>query len=59
MGLYEVAISILLTYAVKDNYRKPIHADEFRTHLAENHNIYPKRLEYDSRIAPAIKELQP
>lgn len=55
----ETAISVLLTYAENnDQYRKPIYADELRTHFAEHHHIYPKRLEHDSRISPAIEELQ-
>ncbi|MBL7202995.1 MAG: hypothetical protein ISS63_01515 [Desulfobacteraceae bacterium] len=55
----ETAISVLLTCAENnDRYRKPIYADELRTHLAEHHHIYAKRLEHDRRVAPAIEELQ-
>ena len=55
----ETAIAVLLTYAEnEDKYRKPIYADDLRTHLAERHKIYPKRLQHDTRIAPAVEELQ-
>ncbi len=58
-GNPETAISVLLTYAEnKDRYRKPIYADELRRYLAEEHQIYPRQLEHDDRIAPAIEELQ-
>lgn len=58
-GEPKTAISVLLTYAEdNDKYRQPIYADELRRYLAENHNIYPKRLEHDDRITPAIEELQ-
>ncbi len=55
----ETAIAVLLTYVEnEDKYRKPIYADDLRTHLAECHKIYPKRLQHDTRIAPAVEELQ-
>jgi len=59
IGEPETVIAALLTYAENnDRYRNPIYAEELRVHLAEHHNIYPKRLEHDRRIAPAIEELQ-
>ncbi len=58
-GEPETTISVLFTYAENnDTYRKPIYADELRRHLAKNHDIHPRRLEHDRRIAPAIEELQ-
>jgi hypothetical protein len=58
-GESETAISVLLTYAEnEDRYRKPIYADELRRYLAQKHDIHPKQLEHDDRIAPAIEELQ-
>ncbi|WP_419589803.1 AAA family ATPase, partial [Thiolapillus sp.] len=53
------AISILTTYANNnDMYRKPICVDQLWRHLKEKHGIHPKRLEHDSRISPAIEDLQ-
>lgn len=58
-GEPEAAISVLLTYVENnDRYRKSIYADELWAYLTEHHHIYPKRLEHDIRVAPAIKELQ-
>ncbi|MEN8130113.1 MAG: hypothetical protein ABFS45_07930 [Pseudomonadota bacterium] len=58
-GEPETTISVLLTYAENNyQYHKPIYADELRTHLADPHNIYSKKLEYDNRLAPTIEELQ-
>lgn len=58
-GESETAISVLLTYAEdNDKYRQPIYADELRRYLAQKHDIHPKQLEHDDRIAPAIEELQ-
>jgi len=58
-GEPETAISVLLNYAENNyKYRKPIYADELRRDLAEKHDIHPKRLEHDNRIAPVIEELQ-
>ncbi|MCP4701467.1 MAG: hypothetical protein GY862_32120 [Gammaproteobacteria bacterium] len=57
-GKPETVIAVLLTYAENnDQYRKPIHADELRGCLA-GQNIHPKNLEHNSRIAPAVEELQ-
>jgi len=57
-GKSETAISVLLTYAENNyKYRKPIYADELLRYLAKKHEIHPKRLEYDDRIAPAIEKL--
>ena len=53
------AISILTTYANNnDMYRKPICVDQLWRHLKEKHGIHPQRLEHDSRISPAIEDLQ-
>ena len=57
-GEPETAVSILLTYAENDKYRKPIYADELRRYLSENHKIHPKNLEHDQRLVPAVEELQ-
>ncbi len=58
-GEPETAIALLLTYTEnEDRYRKPIYVDELRQFLAGHHDIHPKRLEHDSRIAPAVEELQ-
>jgi len=58
-GEPETAISVLLTYTEnEDRYRKPIYADELRRYLAVKHDIHPKMLEHDDRIAPRIEELQ-
>ncbi len=58
-GEPETAISVLLTYAEdNDKYRQPIYADELRRDLAQKHDIHPKQLEHDHRIAPALEELQ-
>jgi hypothetical protein len=57
-GEPETAISVLLTYAENDKYRKPIYADELRRYLADNHKIYPKRLEHDQRLGPTVEELK-
>jgi hypothetical protein len=58
-GEPETAVSVLLTYAEnKDRYRKPIYPDELRQYLAETHQIYPKQLQHDLRIGPAIESLQ-
>ena len=57
-GEPETAISALLTYAENDKYRKPIHVDELRQYLSDNHKIYPKRLEHDQRLGPSIEELK-
>jgi hypothetical protein len=58
-GEPETAVSVLLTYAENENrYHKPIYPDELRQYLAETHKIYPKQLQYDRRIGPAIEILQ-
>ena len=57
-GEPETAVDALLAYAENnDKYRKPIRADELRIDLAKNHNINPRELIHDNRIAPAIEEL--
>ncbi|MDO9635011.1 MAG: hypothetical protein Q7J05_08260, partial [Paludibacter sp.] len=57
-GNPDVVVSTLMTYPESnDTYRKPIYADKLRAHLAA-YEIHPKLLAYDSRIAPAIEELQ-
>lgn len=54
----KIVVSTLLTYAQNnDRFGSPIYADELREFLSNN-GIYPKRLEHDSRIAPAIEVLQ-
>jgi hypothetical protein len=57
-GEPEVVFATLSNYA-ENNYalRKPIFADELRKHLTAL-NIHPKRLEHDSRTAPAVDVLQ-
>jgi len=58
-GEPETAISTLLTYAEnEDRYRQAIYSDELRQYLEEKHQIYPKQLQHDRRIGPAIKNLQ-
>ena len=58
-GKSKTAISVLLTYAENnDRYHNPIYANELREYLAKDHNIHPKKLEHDTRIGPAIEELQ-
>jgi hypothetical protein len=58
IGDPEIIITAILTYAEnKDRFGSPIYADELRNYLSE-HDIHPKRLEHDDRIAPAIQELQ-
>lgn len=58
VGAPKVVISTLLAYAAdNDRFGSPIYADELRRYLVEN-NIHPKRLEHDSRIAPAVEVLQ-
>jgi len=58
-GEHETAIAALLTYAEnKDKFRKPIYADELWHYLEETHGIFPKRLQHDRRIRPAIETLQ-
>ena len=57
-GEPETVISALLTYAEKDNYRKPIYADELYQYLEKNHKIFPKHLQHDKRLVPAVVELQ-
>ncbi|MEW5734105.1 MAG: hypothetical protein AB1921_04575 [Thermodesulfobacteriota bacterium] len=55
----ETAIAVLLAYAENtDNFHRPITSDELRTHLAERHDIFPKRLDRDRRVFPAIEESQ-
>ena len=57
-GAPEATISTLIAYA-ENNYafRRPIYADELRNHLATL-GIHPKHLAHDTRIAPAVEELQ-
>jgi len=51
-------LSVLRTYMeLQEKFRKPVYADELREHLSA-HDIFPKRLEHDKRVAPAIFELQ-
>ena len=58
-GKPETARSVLRTYVEDENkYRQPIYADELWQCLREKHNIYPKQLQHDNRIAPAIENLQ-
>ncbi|PKL38656.1 MAG: hypothetical protein CVV41_22415 [Candidatus Riflebacteria bacterium HGW-Riflebacteria-1] len=58
-GKPETVISLLLTYVeIEENFRKPIYSDDLRRFLEKKHDIHPKRLEHDTRIAPAIEELQ-
>jgi len=58
LGKPGIVVSTLLTYAQdNDRFGSPIYADELREFLSKN-GIYPKRLEYDSRIASAIEVLQ-
>ena len=58
LGGPEIVVSTLLTYAQNnDRFGSPIYPDELRKFLSKN-GIYPKRLEHDSRIAPAIEVLQ-
>lgn len=58
IGDPESVIAVLIAYAEnKDKFGSPIYADELRSYLS-GHDIYPKRLEHDTRIAPAIQELQ-
>jgi hypothetical protein len=58
-GEPETAISALLTYTENENkYRQAIYPDELRRCLEEKHKIYPKKLQYDRRIGPAIENLQ-
>lgn len=56
-GEPETAISVLLTYTQDDKYRRPIYADELRRYLADKYKIYPKHLEHDQRLVPAVEEL--
>jgi len=58
LGEPEIVVSTLLTYAQNnDRFGSPIYPDELREFLSKS-GIYPKRLEHDSRIAPAIEVLQ-
>lgn len=58
MGVPKVVIPSLLAYATdNDRFGSPIYADELSRYLVES-NIHPKRLEHDSRIAPAVEVLQ-
>ncbi len=58
-GEPETIVSALLTYADnEDKYHKQIYPDELRQYLAEKHKIYPKQLQHDRRIGPAIESLQ-
>jgi hypothetical protein len=55
----ETAITILRNYVENnDKYHKAIYSDEIRKHLAEKHHVYPRKLEHDTRIAPAIERLK-
>lgn len=52
-------LSVLLNFVEnEDGFRKPIYPDELRQLLADKYKIYPKQLEHDQRIAPAVKLLQ-
>ncbi len=57
-GKPETNIALLVNYA-ENNERlgSPIYADELRAYLA-GLTIYPKRLSHDTRIAPAVNELE-
>lgn len=58
LGEPDLAVSTLLEYAqIKDRYGAKIYADELREYLSQN-GLYPKRLEHDDRIIPAISNLQ-
>ncbi len=58
-GEPETVISVLLTYAEnEDRYRKPIYSDELLQYLENTHKIFPRQLQHDRRIGPAIKNLQ-
>jgi len=58
-GEPETIVSALLTYTEnEDKYHRQIYPDELRHYLAEKHKIYPKQLQYDRRISPAIESLQ-
>lgn len=58
-GNLETAIAALLTYIEEnDKYRKAIYADELIDYLIKKHNINPRNLVHDKRIAPKILELQ-
>jgi len=57
-GARESIYATLASYAEnKDKWASPIYVDELRDYLI-NCGIQPKRLEHDSRIAPAIRNLQ-
>ncbi len=58
IGDSNAIISTLISYAVDNNkLGSPIYVDELRNHLSEK-KFFPKLLEHDSRISPAIEELQ-
>lgn len=58
LGEQEIVISTLLTYVENhERFGSPIYADQLRKFLSKN-GIRPKRLEHDSRIAPAVEVLQ-
>ena len=58
-GEPKTAVSALLTYAEnEDRYRKPIYPDELRHYLEKTHRIFPKQLQHDRRIGPAVENLQ-
>jgi hypothetical protein len=58
-GEPENAIDVLIAYAGNNyKYRKPLYSNELRVHLVEYHNIHPKNLSHDGRIAPVVEELR-
>ena len=58
LGEPKIVVSALITYVENnDRFGSPIYVDELREFLSKN-DIYPKRLEHDSRIASAVEVLQ-
>ena len=55
-GKPEVVIGTLAEFA-QNNIGKTLTAEDVRTHLAKL-GLHPRELSYDSRVAPAIEELQ-
>lgn len=58
IGDAKTNVATLLTYAENnEKFGCPIYQDELRVYLKKL-GVHPKRLEHDSRIAPAIEKLQ-